>query len=435
MKNLDALLVEWVGESDESRAEGAFRAYYSIAFPSLVRHVQLRTGWDLASSEDVAQEAVLRFFERVGRGRREAAARIRLAAIQLTAPHNADPYSTRIAHWAREVGAAVDCAVGFRPSSDAHWRTAADALSAQILSLQRMGWRLMDEARAALQGKPDEREASRTDALTRLPAGTEGTESADVNEGAIAEFARKFTQARPLKGAHGLAAQKRRAELGSLLESVLTIVESLPRLRVPSNGYLFEIATSVFLDEIKRRRRKKRGGGAGHAVDAYTRQTRGPHPLEALPDEFPAPADEGIGLEGCPACETPVLGAADSTFAATDPMVRYEHEEFFVRFYEYLRSPVARAVRAFQTARSTRRALAEQCRLECVSRKFSRMMTVLSMMGEGYTQEETARRAGLSRNQVKYILESVKEAYARFTSDGSGASRPRVNREGESHVS
>jgi DNA-directed RNA polymerase specialized sigma24 family protein len=42
-------------------------------------------------------------------------------------------------------------------------------------------------------------------------------------------------------------------------------------------------------------------------------------------------------------------------------------------------------------------------------------VAVLSALGEGYTQEQTAQRLGISRNQVKYVVELAQEALQRFT--------------------
>ncbi len=121
--------------------------------------------------------------------------------------------------------------------------------------------------------------------------------------------------------------------------------------------------------------------------------------------------------------------------ATVNPVIQYENEELLVRFCEYLRDPVARALCALDEARAKGRALPERRRLERESRKYSTTMAVLSMMGEGYTQEEAARHFALSRNQVKYIVESVKEAYIRFADDEPRVSRSSLAREGELHES
>lgn len=435
MTTLDALLSQWLGEADPSRAECAFHAYFAIAFPSLVRHVQMRTGWDIASAEDIAQEALLRFFERAGRGRREAAGRVGSAAMQLTAAR-VDPLpSPRVIGWAHEVCAFCGSAIGFRPPTDDAWRNAALALSERILALQRTGWELLDEMRRKLAV----RNASEASIRALHPVCAVSDPPLEFDPGEAAGFARMLAREHSLNTSCAQAVEQLCPGAAAFTQTALTIIETLPRLRLPTNGYLFEIATSIFLDEVKRRNRRKRGGmpgpaagdgaGSGVAADLIA------HPIEIVPDERPAGSEGELWPDQLSVPEGQSPAAAGIPSPPADPVARYESEEFLCRFYEYLHLPVARAVSALEEARSRGKALAEQCRLESVSRKFSRMMCVLSMVGEGYTQEETARRAGLSRNQVKYILESVKEAYARFAAQQPRLPRPRADREGESHAS
>jgi DNA-directed RNA polymerase specialized sigma24 family protein len=444
MKTLDALLYQWIGEADESRIEGAFRAYYSAAFPSVVRHVQHRTGWDLASAEDIAQEALLRFFERAGRGRRQAGALVSTELARVHALRVGVLDSSCLARWARDVNAMVDAAINFRPPStdafaDADWRAAAGALSARIVPLQRAGWSLLDEARRNLQWLLRRAGADGVD----TPAA--GTRAADEDAGAgpdesgIVQFVRWLVRHPPPGDSRALTAEQRFPGVGRFMESVLTVVETLPRLRVPANGLLFEIATTTLLDEIKKRRRKKRGGldertanpepFAGRALGMSA------HPLEALADDPHAEPDDVAGLHRGTIPEPPWHAATEMLPLAIDPVRGYEGAQLLERFYEHLRRPVAQAVRALEEARARGRALPEQRRLDSVSGKFSRTMAVLGMMGEGYTQEEVARRTGLSRNQVKYIVESVKEVYVRFAAGEPFEAERQVNREGESHVS
>jgi DNA-binding NarL/FixJ family response regulator len=127
-------------------------------------------------------------------------------------------------------------------------------------------------------------------------------------------------------------------------------------------------------------------------------------------------------------------GARGFNVPSVDPTSRYESEDLFEKFYEFLRRPVDDAIERFQTARKNGGAAAERRKLDSLTNKFSRVMSVLSMMGEGYTQEQTAERMGLSRNQVKYIVESVQEAYARFTTDRAHPATRATSASGEFHV-
>lgn len=439
MKTLDALLSRWVGEADDSRADTAFQAYYSTAFPSLARHVQHRTGWDLASAEDIAQEALLRFFERAGRGRREAVALVRSTATDLPASAHDAPHPQRTVRWAGDVSAFAGSVNGFRLSSETQWRTAAADIWSQIVSLQKAGLCLIDEAARNLPWSPDVGRANTADGPPVFPVDVQNTASADLNEREISGLAGRLARAHSLNTSRAAIAEECRPGIGRFAQTVLTIVETLPRLRLPTNSYLFEIATTLFLDEIKRQRRRKRGG-VRERVSVAEVGTCGirdlaDHPVELLSNEPQADLGDGIRLDQHLTSEGGSHAAASMLSRDVDPVVRYESEQFLLRFYEYLRAPVARAVRALEEARGTAQAFSEQYRLERVSRKFSRMMTVLSMMGEGYTQEETARRAGMSRNQVKYVLESVKEAYVRFAAEKPRLPRPQVTREGEPRAS
>ena len=447
MKTLDGLLYRWVGEADESRGETAFRTYYSAAFPLLVRHVQHRTGWDSASAEDIAQEALVRFFERIGRGRRDAIAVVRAAAARL-ADLDAGPLATGlIARWAGNVDALASsvadfCLSGEDRSPDEYCRELAGELSTQISSLQRAGLGLLYSMRPLVSeciagGREDE---SETPAM--VPGTLDSLAAAKVGASEIVGFARELAHSLSTDPLHVSAGGRRDPGIAAPVQAVLMIIETLPRLRMPTNSYLFEITTSTFLDEIKRRKRKKRGGAATDAGcasddDAHDERGTSGHPLEAIPEDLQTESDgDSWHDQHCPReCRHHSRTATVMLVPSVDPIMGYESEDFLRRFYEYLRVPVARAVTALETARAEGPALPERRRLESVAGKFSRMVTVLSLLGEGYTQEEAARLAGLSRNQVKYIAQTVKEAYERFAAGETRAAQPGANREGGSHVS
>jgi DNA-directed RNA polymerase specialized sigma24 family protein len=257
MKTLDALLYQWVGETDESRMDSAFRAYYSAAFPCLVRHVQNRTGWDRGSAEDIAQEALLRFLDRAGRGRQEAGVLVRTGLMRLSSVQVTVVDSRQVARWASDVGEFADSVINFEVPSgagmaDGDWVASIGALSAQVGSLQRRGWCLLEEAR---------RNILHENAGSREPSAMGPLEdAADPQEREIARFARELSWHPAAGTSPDAKAKDRYPGVGRLAEAVLTVIGTLPRLRLPSNGFLFEIATTTLLDEIKRRRRRKRGG-------------------------------------------------------------------------------------------------------------------------------------------------------------------------------
>lgn len=447
MNTLDRLLYRWVGEADELRAETAFRTYYSAAFPLLVRHVQHRTGWDSASAEDIAQEALVRFFERIGRRRRDAIAIVRTAAARLV-DRDAGPLATGlIVGWAGNVDALASSVADFclplgDASPDEYCRVLVGELSTRIASLQGIGLRLLySMRRPVLQCTADA-----CDDESETPAIVAGTidelAPTEVDASETVGFARELARSLSTDTSHARAAERRDPGIAATAQAVLTIIETLPRLRMPTNSYLIEITTSTFLDEIKRRNRRKRGGMATEPVcaaddDAHGEHGSCGHPLEAMPKDPQTESDgDSWCAQHCPSeCRDHPRTATVMLAPSVDPFMRYESEEFLGRFYEYLRAPVARAVRALETARTKGLAIPERRRLESVSGKFSRMVTVLSLLGEGYTQEEAAQLTGLSRNQVKYIVQIVKEAYERFAAGEPCVTRSGANREGESHVS
>ena len=125
-------------------------------------------------------------------------------------------------------------------------------------------------------------------------------------------------------------------------------------------------------------------------------------------------------MQGSPSAR-PRLGAE---YASIDPTRTLEDEEYFERFYAYLRAPVDAAELAFEAARRRGGALAEQRKRDSLAQKFSRTMAVLTAIGEGYTQEQAAERLQLSRNKVKYVIETLQEAYAQFAARSAGLPHP-----------
>ena len=69
-------------------------------------------------------------------------------------------------------------------------------------------------------------------------------------------------------------------------------------------------------------------------------------------------------------------------------------------------------------------AVAERRKWYSLAQKFSRTMAVLTAIGEGYTQEQAGERLQLSRNKVKYVIETLQDAYARFAARSAGPPHP-----------
>jgi DNA-directed RNA polymerase specialized sigma24 family protein len=217
------------------------------------------------------------------------------------------------------------------------------------------------------------------------------------------------------------------------------VITLLPRLRVPTNSYLFEIATTIYFDACRSRGRQKRGGrlpDPAHAVNEPAGEDMWAHPLEQLLREPDDDCEDAVEVGETWGRQPELLAPSGGGQSAADEAQRYEDEQFMERFYDYLREPVDRAMAAYEAARTKGRGAAERRRLDSLTHKFSRTEAVLRALGEGYTQEQTAQRLGISRNQVKYVVELIQEALARFSSislrgvDVAGQSAPGV----ESHV-
>jgi DNA-directed RNA polymerase specialized sigma24 family protein len=192
----------------------------------------------------------------------------------------------------------------------------------------------------------------------------------------------------------------------------------LPALRIPTNGYLFEIAQSLYLDECKARGRKKRGG-SGQSTEPL-------NDGDASYALIPFVLDDECSLdEG----ESAASGRATVAFAirpgefAADPAAELIDEDFCERFYACLRKPLEDAEEAYRRAASTGKGAAERKRLTSISEKYARLVSVLSMRIEGQTQEAIAQSLDISRNQVKYIAEQVQAAYEQFCSAAMRSAR------------
>jgi len=360
MNTLDQRLHAWLLEPEEQRFEQAFNAYYGVAYPAVLRRLARLSGWDRAQLEELAQDVLLKFFERVGRGRRESSRLVADAAAVIRALGMSDRHG-QLNEWLRDVEAFRIAATGFRwpcaaESGDSAAKHAIRSLAELIAPLQVRGRQLIDDLRAVAE---------------RLPA--------------AAQF----------------------------IEQAVLVIEAMPRLRVPSNAYLFDIAQSMYLDECKKRGRHKRGGRVSSAERGGFRG-HGDGAVARSIEELALETEAGLDAEEFSA--TPLDLSRASEPLASDPTRRYEDAEFLARFYEHLRMPVEEATDAFLKAQAKGEALAERRRMDSLKQKFSRIIAVLSMIGEGHTQDQAAEQLGISRNQVKYTLALVQEAHARFDS-------------------
>ncbi|HEY0801616.1 MAG TPA: hypothetical protein VGD54_12290 [Steroidobacteraceae bacterium] len=397
MTTLDQCLYAWLTEPDDKRFDIAFHSYYQLAYPAVIRRMARVSGWDLPQLEEIAQDALLKFFDRVGRVRRKDAETVANLLARLSPLNLGTHHRNQVLAWSSDIAEFASSAVSLRAtSSNEELLPGVIPQADTILSLQRRGWSLIGEVGARLHCSaqpPVEADESQTRAETVL---------------------------REL-GATGAATPEAEQRLpGALrfIETVYGLAQSIPQLREPTNGLLFEIAMHVYLDVYKGRARKKRGGRG-------TATTKIPvaHPIEQMVAREPDDLSEAACLEQDAEPSHPYLWTSlDQPF--DDPANRYENEEFLQRFYEYLRAPVDAAHEAYEAARLTGTAGVENRRLESLKGRFSRVMSVLALIGQGYTQEETAEYLRLSRNQIRYVVEIVQAAYGEFASKAWGPIRP-----------
>ena len=305
--SLDYRLYAWLCEVDNERFEIAFNAYFSVAFPSIIRHLAHITRWDVSQLEELAQDALLRFFDKVGRGRREASEVVRKSATENpTAPFRCA---------SRAAGQRLDrscrivpcCSHEFSPtdgSGETTWKASIHRITEQIPPLQRQGCQLLRFASMELRWGFDDKEPH-----SIAPGGPE----APLDEELLGRVASVVVTEQTHPGAT------------RFVQGTCTIVRTLPRLRVPTNGYLFDMAMTIYLDECKRRGTRKRSG-----VAFTTKQTEKPdqsdleprHPIEELTFDSAVDVDQERFID-----VSPMDGAAEPRELSVDPAPQYEYED------------------------------------------------------------------------------------------------------------
>jgi DNA-directed RNA polymerase specialized sigma24 family protein len=388
---LDDHLYAWLSETQEQRFDAAFRAYFLIAFPAVTRHLARLSRWEPDLLEELAQDALLRFFDRVGNGRRVASDWLR-AALQRIQPLNLGAVHERqVRSWTHDTEAFRTSVMSYRPASgmDGHgndFKATIRRLADRIPPLQSRGAHFLNAVCIASGWAPEP------------PASS-------------IDFAECFAAAVSAGSPEVDHAEERLPGVAPFVSDTAMVVDSLPRIRVPTNGYLFEIALTIYLDECKKRGRHKRGGKGFSGTDEGSHE--GSHPLQQLGSDFEAfPGDHAAIDQASTRC------AADSSAypcePSVDPMRQFEDQEFLEKFHEYLRWPLDVATAEYEAARGFGSAKAEFKRVQSISNKFSRTISVLTLLGEGNSQEQVAARLELSRNQVKYIVELVQDAFEQF---------------------
>ena len=405
---LDHMLYAWLAETEDRKFDRAFQRYYEVASPSLVRYLVRGSSLPDLDCEQIAVDALLKFFLRAGRDRRQAAESVSNALPRIQVLSFGAFHVRQVRRWSEDVGSFERTSMSFEPPRDGEerpWKAEIQAQLEAIPPLQRQGLRLLDTVRIAIA--PVAQAAGESAGDDPIDGATDAPSIE-----AIRCFASQWRERPEAGDPDSSASESHHPGMTGFVDGTWTIVDALPALRIPTNGYLFDIAHSLYLDECKARGRKKRGGGGAAAQDEDA-SVPAPFDLEA---EFPL--DEDQRTSSNPAAGYGALPADN----AGDPAAELVDEDFCERFYAYLRKPLDDAEDAYHRAAAVGKANAERKRLSSVSEKHARLMSVLSMRIEGETQEAIAESLGLSRNQVKYMTEQVQAAYEQFR---DAAMRPR----------
>jgi DNA-directed RNA polymerase specialized sigma24 family protein len=388
MRTLDSHLYGWLNEPDQRSFTIAFNAYYAAAYPALLRRLARLSRWDLAELEEIAQDALFKFFD-AARMRHDFSNNIRSRLDDVRPLNLGDLHRRRVKDWSRDLEVFRNAVMSFRPTLiDAGIKDELRTLAAAIPQLQHRGWRLLEEVHHAV--------AVQGCAITA--AATEGLE--------LEDRLRQFATDLRTENETAEVAETRLRGCRLFVHGVHDVTAKLPMIRIPTSALLFEIALTLYVDECRRRGRLKRGGPIG--ATPSTNAPSGDACIGAL-YEAVALSSEVESAYG----EEPV---GYSTDVQIDETTRIEQQDVLEKFYAYLREPLDRALERCTREPASR--AAEQ-RAGKLTRKFDLMMDILARIGEGHSQVEIAQLLGLSRNQVKYVVESVQQAYAAFVSGGA----------------
>jgi DNA-directed RNA polymerase specialized sigma24 family protein len=410
---LDVLLYAWLSEPEARRAELRFNSYFQAAFPAICRYIRsLRT--DPATAQDIAQHALIKLFKHLGTGRRAADERVR-EAISVLRPLDFGALHARgIDSWRRQVWSFRDAAISFRVPREPQdtrvpWKESRDEINGRIPPLVRQGTHFISDVRTRVEAQLANLVSH--DSLTgRSPSGVAEPQASEedtlesVQEDAIDRGVEQFLM-RLLRYAHGRDSANIDAALGcagavGFLTHTSTVRACLPALAIPSNGLLYTIAKRQLLDRF-RARKPETAQAIQHLADSGNAGV-----LETLDSEETNGREEATHAAESYG-QTP---GDESEEPETEVEARYQ------AFLEFLRAPLTRAEGTLVAAAAKGKAKAEQARVDSLRTKYDRLMAVLAALREDPqpTEEAIAHRQGLTRNQVKYVIERIREEFNYF---------------------
>ena len=427
--DLDFRLYDWLSEQDERHAEARFSSYFKAAFPTICHYVR-SLGQSGATAEDIAQQALIKLFNHLGRARRLAAEEIRSATSGLRPIDAWGPMHARLLHvWLQQLTAFIDAAIGFRITQESQenvkaWKGLRNEINGQIDPLRRRAADFLDEVRARVEpnllalledaspreqaaeeatpNKEDESAELSTDVGTpSLTAETSGFASM------LSEYAERCScaQVNSALGHVGVC---------EFVTGTASVHKHLPPLAVPSNGLLYTIARRQLIDTLRAKKR------------------------EDLIADIPDPSGSSVLDELELDTGGPQVDAADGPSAVRLPdQVEDEERESelqsrYVAFVDHLRNPLTRAEGTLASASTHGRSTAEGQRVASLQAKSERLMAVLGALREAPqpTEEQIAKRLGLTRNQVKYAIERIRHEFNHYFPDLAGHSHGRRKSQG-----
>jgi DNA-directed RNA polymerase specialized sigma24 family protein len=410
---LDVLLYAWLSEPEARRAELRFNSYFQAAFPAICRYIRsLHT--DPATAQDIAQHALIKLFNYLGIAHRAADERLREAISALRPLDFGVLHLRGIDSWRRQVWSFRDAAIGFRVPREPQdtrvaWKESRDEINGRIPPLVRQGTQFISDVRTRVEPQlanlvsPESLIGSSPSSIAEQQSSEEDAFEG-VQEDAIDRGVERFLL-RLLKYAHGRDSADIDSALGcagavGFLTHTSTVRACLPALAIPSNGLLYTIAKRQLLDRL-RARKLETAQAVEHLADGGSEGA-----LETLDPEEANSREEATheAESGAP------TAGDESEEPETEVEARYQ------AFLEFLRAPLTRAEGALAAAAAKGKATAEQARVDSLRTKYDRLMAVLAALREHPqpTEEEIAQRQGLTRNQVKYVIERIREEFNYF---------------------
>jgi DNA-directed RNA polymerase specialized sigma24 family protein len=430
--DLDTLLYEWLSEPDQRKAEQRFTRYFRAAFPEICRFLRAFRA-DAATAEDISQQALIKLFGHLGTERHAATVRLNNALSVLAPLAFGALHSRLVRGWREQVGGFRDAALRFRLPQEMQESSEAckelrEEINGRVEPLQRQGTHFLREVREqvapalrALIG-PELAESNvrqdRSGAVAPQPEGNLGGGPADAVQAQVAWFVAAL-----LRYAAGRDSAEVDGALGcagavGFVSRASTICETMPALAIPSNGLLYTIAKRLFLDSLRRK-----SSNPVESTDAPIDRF-GSSVLDEWDDGFPGESHHAPDADA--QTNPSVSDSAGCGYGEGTVERRYQ------MFLDFLRLPLTRAEGALAEAASRGTGKAEQKRVDSLRRKYARLVAVLAALHESPqpSEEEIARRQGITRNQVKYVIERVREEFSYFFPDLVRETRGRRKREG-----